>query len=145
MRALLLTALLLTLTACGRSGDHEETAQFIRLPAESAQMSAAYLTISSEIDDRLVSASIEGVTRTEIHTVINEDGVMRMRPLADGISIGAGESVTLKPGGLHLMLIGLEEPFVEGESREVTLRFESGREDVVALPVSRQGTGQHKH
>jgi len=101
--------------------------------------------VASDVDDRLVSAAVAGVKRTEIHTVISENGVMKMRPLTEGVEIAAGEKVVLEPGGMHLMLIGFDEAFSEGETRDVTLRFESGREETVALEVSRNGASGHQH
>ncbi len=61
--------------------------------------------------------------RGEIHQMSVAADVMTMKP-ADGIAIPAGESVTLAPGGFHLMFLGLMEPLVEGGEMPVTLSFE---------------------
>jgi copper(I)-binding protein len=64
------------------------------------------LTNSSAQDRALVGAESPAAGVTELHTHVNEDGMMRMRRI-DRIELPAGETVTLKPGGLHVMLIGL--------------------------------------
>ena len=58
-----------------------------------------------------------------------------MRPLADGLDIPANESVTLEPGGFHLMLMDLQESLVAGETVSLTLTFESGKEITVDAEI----------
>lgn len=59
------------------------------------------------------------------------DGIMKMRPVPEGVEVPAGETVKLAPGGYHLMLMDLEKPIVEGETIPVKLRFErAGAVDV---------------
>ena len=60
---------------------------------------------------------------------------MKMRELPAGLPIPAGETVTLQPGGFHLMFMGLNQPLVEGEAVTVTLTFETAGEIDVVLPV----------
>jgi periplasmic copper chaperone A len=81
---------------------------YVRQPIPGKNMSAAFMTIrnTSAADQTLVSASAEWANTIEIHTHTHEDGVMRMRQIAD-LPLPAGETVTLQPGGLHLMLFGL--------------------------------------
>ncbi|MEM1380944.1 MAG: copper chaperone PCu(A)C [Pseudomonadota bacterium] len=139
MRHLAFAALAaLTLAGCGGDGPSAEAPDaggFIRLPAEGARMSAAYLTVTRDTDDRLVSASVEGVSVTELHTVLDDEGVRRMRKV-EGYDVKAGEPLVLQPGGNHLMLIGLYQPLQAGEERSVTLVFESGATETVSLPVT---------
>lgn len=132
------TALLvsLTLASCGAESDATSgtVESFIRLPAPGADMSAAYMSVTSAQDDRLVSASIEGVERVELHTVLDEDGVMKMRQV-EGYDVAAGETLVLQPGGNHLMLFGLGGGFKAGETRDVTLTFASGRVETLPIEV----------
>ncbi len=100
--------------------------------------------------DRLVSASA-GVSRTvELHTMVMEGDVMRMREIG-AIDVPAGKTVELRPGGLHVMFIGLHEPLKVGDSFPLTLRFEKAGEVKVDMKVMTQAggpampMGNHKH
>ncbi|MEM9839235.1 MAG: copper chaperone PCu(A)C [Pseudomonadota bacterium] len=130
-------------TETGKASGQEQIG-FIRLPAEGAGMSAAYLTLVLDRDDRVVSASIEGVSNVELHTVIDDNGINRMRKV-EGYDVKAGEPLVLQPGGNHLMLFGLYEPMTDGEKREVTLVFESGATETLRLPISRTGSAMSGH
>src|SRR5947209_20516151 len=68
---------------------------------------AAYLTIQSPTADRLVSASSPVAKKAELHTMSMQGMVMKMRPVS-GVDVPAGQPVSLKPGGEHIMLIGLD-------------------------------------
>jgi copper(I)-binding protein len=83
---------------------------FVRKPIPGRSMSAAFMTITntSSQDIVLTKASLEGARSVEIHTHSHKDGVMRMRQLHE-LSIAAGESVSLAPGGLHLMVFGISQ------------------------------------
>ncbi len=97
--------------------------------------------------DRLVSATSPAAGRLELHTHVRDGDVMRMRPVAD-IPVPANGEVTLQPGGLHLMLIGLTQPMNAGQSIPVTLRFERAGEVTVQLAVQAAGArqpGHHRH
>ncbi|MBE0482253.1 MAG: copper chaperone PCu(A)C [Bacterioplanes sp.] len=80
----------------------------VRQPIPGRTMSAAFMQISnqSQQDIELVSARADWSERIEIHTHLHENGVMKMREI-ESLPIAAGSSVTLQPGGLHLMLFGL--------------------------------------
>ena len=67
---------------------------------------------------------------------------MRMRPLAGGLEVPAGGEVALKPSGMHLMLIGLKRPLVEGETVAITLLFDGGVRLEAKLAVEALG-GTH--
>lgn len=97
---------------------------------------AVYMTIknSGGAPDKLIKAQSDVAKTVELHTVINDNGVMSMRPV-EGIDIPAGESVTLKPGGFHVMLIGLNRDLKIGDSFQVTLQFEKGGQQVVQSTV----------
>lgn len=102
---------------------------------------------TSATADRLVSASSPAAGRMELHTHIRDGDVMRMRPVND-IPVPANGEVTLQPGGLHLMLIGLTQPMNVGQSIPVTLRFEQAGEVTIQLAVQAAGArqqGHHRH
>ncbi|WP_269583429.1 copper chaperone PCu(A)C [Roseibium sp. Sym1] len=90
-------------------------------------------------DDRLVAASSDVAAKVELHEMSVTDGVMKMREMEDGIAIPAGETVALKPGGLHIMFMGLKQSFEEGSTVPVILTFEKAGEVAVDLPVARMG------
>ena len=85
--------------------------------------------------DRLVSGSADFAGEVQIHEMTMEDGVMKMRQLADGIEIAPGETVKLEPGGLHVMFMKLSEPLKEGEMKEATLTFEHAGDVAVEVAV----------
>lgn len=122
-----------------------------RATAEGAKVGAGYLTIRNTggSADTLISVDTAAAGRSEIHDMTMTDGVMRMRRMADGVEIPAGGSVELKPGGMHLMLLDLKQPLVEGGRVVVKLTFKSGATGEVSLPVRGLGaTGNddgHSH
>lgn len=111
-----------------------------RATAPGAPAGAAYLTVtnSGSQPDRLVAASTPVATMAELHTHIHDNGVMRMRPV-DAIDVPAGGTVALKPGGLHVMLMGLTRPLAQGSTFDVTLTFEKAGK--VTVPVAVQSAG----
>ncbi len=94
------------------------------LPAVSPN-GAAYMTLVNDGDapDRLLTLSTPVARKSEIHSHTLEGGMMRMRPLKD-LDIVPGDPAILQPGGMHVMLIGLKEPLVEGKSFPLILNFE---------------------
>ncbi len=98
--------------------------------------SAAYLAIRNAGDagDALVAASSPAASAVEIHEVSMRDDVMRMRQV-DSVAVPAGGEAVLEPGGYHIMLIGLIDPLVKGDTVALTLRFRSGRELDLRAPV----------
>lgn len=101
---------------------------------------AGYMTITNHggSADRLLSASSPAARQLELHIHMRDGDVMRMRAVP-AIDLPAGQAVTLQPGGLHLMLIGLTAPLEEGGSVPVTLRFERAGEVTVPLAIQAAG------
>ena len=99
---------------------------------------AAYLTIQSPTADRLVSASSPVAKKAELHTMSMQGMVMKMRPIAD-IDIPAGQAVTLQPGGMHIMLVGLAKPLQTGQTFPLTLTFEKAGSRTVNVAVEKIG------
>jgi len=111
--------------------------------------SGAFLTLQNgaRTPHRLVSASSSAAKTVELHTHINDNGVMRMRRV-DGIDIPANGVAELKPGGLHIMLIGLHEPLTPDNEITLELTYQDGSSETVTAPVRKIGMGamqQHKH
>jgi copper(I)-binding protein len=108
-----------------------------RATPKGASSGAAYLTVVSAgtAPDRLSCASSDAAAKCEIHSMTLEGGVMKMRPVEDGLEIKPGETVTLKPGGYHVMLVDLKHPLEPGKTVEVTLQFEKAGTIKMALPI----------
>jgi periplasmic copper chaperone A len=124
--------------ALAQTGQLDVTNAWARATPGKAETGAAYLTIQSPTADRLVSASSPVAKKAELHTMSMEGMVMKMRPLA-GIDIPAGQPVTLKPGGQHIMLEGLGAPLREGQSFPLTLTFEKAGTRTVTVAIEKPG------
>jgi periplasmic copper chaperone A len=82
------------------------------------------------VQDRLLAAATPVADQAQLHTEINDKGIMKMREVP-AIDVKPGGQTMLKPGGLHLMLVGLKQPLKVGDSFPLTLTFEkAGRLDV---------------
>ena len=101
--------------------------------------SAAYLKITNNgvLDDRLIEVKSAIARRVEIHSMELDQGVMRMRAVDGGLVIAAGDSVTLAPGGLHIMLMGLTTDLAPGTQHEIILLFEKAGEIELSATVKR--------
>ncbi|QOR39719.1 copper chaperone PCu(A)C [Billgrantia diversa] len=110
----------------------------VRAVPPGSNTSAAFMTLRnpSERDMILLAAKSPAAEVVELHDHQNVDGVMQMRQVAQ-IVVPAGGSAELAPGGLHMMLIGLTAPLVEGEPVEIELQFESGDTQRLEAPVKR--------
>ncbi|NWG52838.1 MAG: copper chaperone PCu(A)C [Hydrogenophilaceae bacterium] len=139
---------LLALAACGQSpkeapADEQAAAQPIAIEGawaaaspSGASVAAGYAVIrnNAAAPDRLTSASSPRAGRVEFHEMVMIGDVMRMGPMAQ-VEIPAGGSMTLAPGGDHIMFIDIAAPFVEGESVPLTLTFEHAGAIELSLPV----------
>jgi copper(I)-binding protein len=117
-----------------------------RATPPNAPVAGGFLTIRNNGDraDRLVSVTSPDANSVEIHRMTMDDGVMRMRKLADGLPIDAKSIMTLKPGGYHLMFIGPKRPIVEGGTVTATLRFEKAGTHEVRFEVRALGSSGAK-
>jgi periplasmic copper chaperone A len=103
-----------------------------------AENGAAYLTLKSDAADRLTGISTPVAKKAELHQMTMEGNVMKMRQVA-GLDLPAGQQVMLKPGAMHIMLVGLTEPLKVGQSFPLTLNFEKAGAQVVNVTVERVG------
>lgn len=127
-----------TMTADTTAGDIVVEGAWARTSPMEATMGAAYMKITSPIDDELVSASVDSsiAMETQIHeTIENEAGEMSMQEVAS-IPLVAGEVLELAPGGYHVMLMGLEAPLEVGTTIDITLTMKSGAAVTVTAEVS---------
>ena len=110
-----------------KTGDLMLSGAWARQSFGKAVNSAGFMTIKNmgQNDDVLVGASSTISKRTELHTHIKDGDVMRMRRVKGGIKVPKGSGAELKPGGLHVMFIGLKEPLKAGTTFPVTLKFKN--------------------
>ncbi len=100
-----------------------------------ARTAAVYLTIANAGPaDALKSATATVADEVEFHAHEHSDGMMRMRRL-DQVDIAAQAETTFEPGGLHVMLIGLNVPLVVGQSLELELEFSDAGTVTIVVPV----------
>ncbi|MDA8232489.1 MAG: copper chaperone PCu(A)C [Magnetospirillum sp.] len=114
-----------------------------------AQAGAAFATIANAgtEDDQLVSAASDAATLVELHTHVMHGDVMHMQEVP-AIDIPAGKTVTLAPGGMHIMLIGLKHPLRKGDHLPLTLVFKragTATVDVVVEAAGAMGPGMPGH
>ncbi len=115
------------------------------LPGQKAGGGFVTITNNGTTDERLIAVSTPHAARAEIHEMKVVDDVMKMRELPDGLLIPAGETVHLKPGGLHLMFMAVSEPFQEGSVVPVTVSFEIAGDVPLMLQVMPVGTKRMDH
>lgn len=102
-----------------------------------AMSGAVYMTINNKSNDadRLTGAAADVAKTSQIHEMKVVGGVMKMREISGGLAVPANGSVTLKPGGYHVMLIDLKKPLKAGETVRLTLTFEKAGKVDVSAPV----------
>ncbi len=111
---------------------------YVRLAPPNAAATGAFMVIrnTGDKDVKVVKADNPVSKATELHTHLNEGGVMKMRPVP-AIEIRAKGEAVLRPGGLHLMMIDLKAPMKEGDSVPITLTFDDGSSKQVDARVIR--------
>ena len=119
---------------------------WIRALPPTQPVTAAYAEVSNTGPTAiaLVGARVEGAGRVEIHTNRDVDGLIRMERLST-LSIPAGQTVSLAPGGSHFMLFELAGMPRPGEQRQVCLLFADAGEQCVTAAVRKSATTDHSH
>jgi periplasmic copper chaperone A len=137
MFAILATVLGIGFSHAQSSGSISIEEPFSQATPGSSKIGAGYMTIANNgtAADRLLSASSTAAEKVEIHEMKMQDGVMKMRELPGGVPIEAGKTVSLAPGGYHLMLMQLKAPLKKGDKVPVTLTFEKAGKVDVTLDV----------
>lgn len=109
-----------------------------------AKVGAAYLRIANagKEADRLVAVSTPVAGKAELHSVTDDNGVMKMRPV-DGIAVKPGQTVELKPGGLHIMLTDVQGGLKPGDTFPLTLTFEKAGAKSVSASVDKPAGHGH--
>ena len=116
-----------------------------------ATTGAVYLSVMNHGDDRVtlsgVSVSPDIANEAQLHTTVMDGDMMKMRQVTDGIDIPPGDMVEFKPGGYHVMLMGLVNPLNKGNTFGLTLHFANGATTTVEVIVGAEGkqSGHHQH
>lgn len=128
-------------------GDITVSNAWTRATPPNAMAGGGFLVITNKgaSDDKLVAATAPITDRTELHEMAVIDGVMKMRQMESGIPVPAGATVELKPGGLHVMFMGIKQPLKEGETLPVTLTFEKAGTVTVDMPIAKIGAKEMNH
>ena len=141
MRLFLVHAFLATLigtpvVATAQPPDVSIERPWARASIGTSRPAAAYLTIvnDSSAAVRLVGVATPVAGRAEVHRTVEKDGVMRMKP-EDEVDVPGNGTITFEPGGLHVMLMDLQQALVRGEAFPLELRFADGRTRKVTVPV----------
>ncbi|WP_206118773.1 copper chaperone PCu(A)C [Chromobacterium fluminis] len=132
-------------------GDMKIGHPWSRAMPESSPTGGVYLSLNNrgKTADKLLSASTPRAAKAELHTHLNDNGVMRMREVAGGVAVAAGQEVKFAPGSYHVMLMGLKQPLRVGDRFPLTLRFEKAGsvtvEVVVEDGVAAAAPAEHAH
>jgi copper(I)-binding protein len=118
-------------------GDIEITHPWARATPKGADVGGGYMTITNHGSqpDRLTAVSSPIAGMVQLHTMVMEGDVAKMRELPDGVEIPPGGSVELKPHSLHIMFMGLKKPLSEKESFEAELTFEKAGKVTVEFEI----------
>ena len=146
MKSLLLAAILAFATDAAiaheyKAGSLEIKHPWARATPKGAAVAGGYMTIINKgtAPDRLIGFSSPAAGKFEIHEMTMDNGVMKMRPVTNGVEIKPGQTVELKPGSYHLMFMGLKQPFEKGKRVKGTLEFEKAGKVEVEYAVEAIG------
>lgn len=122
-------------------GDLEISGAFTRATLPNQPVGGGYVTITNtgDTEERLIGGTAGFAGEVQVHEMAMVDDVMNMRQLGEGLAIPAGETVTLEPGGYHLMFMGMQEALVEGQTATVTLEFERAGSVEVTFAIAAAG------
>ncbi len=119
----LLLATLLAIISSAALAQVTVTDPWVRATVPTQHATGAFMQLSSKTGSRLIAVTSPLAT-TEIHEMAIQDNVMRMRQIA-GLDLPAGQTVSLKPGGYHVMFFDLKNQIKDGDVVPLTLVFES--------------------
>lgn len=147
MKNLVIAAMMaLTSTAWAQTTVKVENA-WVRGTVAQQQATGAFMRLTASQNARLVEASSPVAGVTEVHEMAMENDVMRMRQI-QGLPLAAGQTVELKPGGFHVMLMNLKQTLQAGQNVPITLVFEDANQNrftqQIQAPVRALGAG-HGH
>ncbi len=145
MKQAVVTLATLLLATNLQAADVEVVEPYARATAPGQMNSAAFMQLKNTgTATRVIGASSTAAEAVELHTHQNDQGVMRMRQI-EAIDLPANETITLAPGGLHIMLIGLPQALAAGSTVDLKLEFEDGDSRTLEVPVQMVMPGGMQH
>jgi copper(I)-binding protein len=119
------------------SGAIAVTGAWLRATPKGAKSAGAYLSVANTgtASDTLLGATSEAASDISLHSMTMDGDMMKMAPVEGGLEVPAGGSVALAPMGYHLMMVGMEQPFVEGQCVEMTLHFATAGDLKIQLNI----------
>lgn len=130
---LLAPALLLVLSACTPPAASTEGVTVVASDAlcrptpKGRQVTGCYLKIKSSVDDTLLTVSSPVGALAQVHESRMESNMMMMGELENGLPLSAGQTITLAPGGNHIMVMGVRDPLATGDTVPLTLTFATSK------------------
>nr|WP_242631154.1 copper chaperone PCu(A)C [Variovorax paradoxus] len=95
----------------------------------------AFMKLTAPTGTKLVGIATPAAGVAEVHEMKMEGDTMKMRELPGGLDLPAGQTVELKPGGYHVMMMDLKQPLTKGSTVPVTLRFEDAKGQKTSLDL----------
>lgn len=119
-------------------GDLKLVGPFSRATPPRAPTGGAYFTIvdTGTEGDRLLSASTPLADEVQMHEMSVQNDIMRMRQVTAGLRVPEGGELALTPSGTHIMLVGLKQPLLQGETLPLTLVFERSGTITLDIPIA---------
>ena len=130
-----------------KAGDITVIHPWARASSGMARSGGVFMTIANDGSraERLTAAHADIAAKTMLHKTVMDGNVMKMMPVKDGIVIPGEDSVELKPGSYHIMLMGLKAALKEGSTFPLTLTFEHAGSVTVEVKVMKPGAKMMKH
>ena len=146
LKALALLAIGITTSVSGLAEDLIVVEGWARETPPGKSMTAAYGRLQNSGDEALVvtGVSAEVASHSSLHETRIERDRSTMRPVSN-LTIAPGEEIKLAPGGMHVMLMKLDAPLVEGESIDICFKLENNEDMCSAFPIAKRKTMGHKH
>lgn len=147
MRYMMVATIIIATLVSGRAmaadykvGSLEIMAPWSRATPKGAPTAIGYMTIKNNgtAPDRLIGGSVDFARGFQLHSMVMENGVAKMRELK-GVDVAPGQTIEFKPGGSHVMFVGLEHPLAQGQHVKGTLVFEHA--GTVQIEYDVQGLG----
>ncbi|MCP5278484.1 MAG: copper chaperone PCu(A)C [Thiobacillus sp.] len=145
-RTLILALLGLTLSASALADNVKVDNAWVRATAPGQKVAGGFLDLTADADMKLVGGSSPASSTLELHMMKMDGGVMEMRQIPE-IALPKGKTVSLKPGGLHIMFIDLKQRIREGDKVPVTLTVKNaaGKEQQLQVEAQAMRAGGMAH